>query len=85
MFSKQLFSRSLYMLLSVTFAAPVFAQSFRVQCPTSTVLHPAVATAGWSTVLVGHCTRNDWANTGAAKVTDSSMYKLRLNNCLLNI
>ncbi|WP_211462947.1 multicopper oxidase domain-containing protein [Collimonas silvisoli] len=48
MFSTQLFSRGLYALLLVFFASPVYAQSFRVQCPTSTVLHPAVATAGVS-------------------------------------
>jgi len=48
MFSTQLFSRGSLALLLLAFAAPVFAQSFRVQCPTSTVLHPAVVTAGVS-------------------------------------
>jgi FtsP/CotA-like multicopper oxidase with cupredoxin domain len=40
MFSRQLFSRGLYALLLVFFASPVFAQSFRVQCPPITTLHP---------------------------------------------
>ena len=40
MSSTQLFSRSLYALLIAAFALPAFAQSFRVQCPETTSLHP---------------------------------------------
>src|SRR5712664_2370950 len=43
MFSHQLISRGLPAVLLVLLALPVRAQSFRVQCPTSTITHPNAA------------------------------------------
>ena len=40
MFSHQLISRGLLAVLMVLLALPARAQSFRVQCPTSTITHP---------------------------------------------
>src|SRR6267143_2371717 len=43
MFSHQLISRGLPAVLLVLLALPAGAQSFRVQCPTSTITHPNAA------------------------------------------
>src|SRR5256885_8807551 len=62
MISHQLMSRRLPAVLLVLLALPVRAQSFRVQCPTSTITHPNAANNNAEPAYTGPTTLTPGAN-----------------------
>jgi FtsP/CotA-like multicopper oxidase with cupredoxin domain len=62
MFRNELISRSLPTVLLVLLASPAGAQSFRVQCPTSTITHPTAANNNTEPFYTGPTTLTQGAN-----------------------